>query len=234
MVINKLVILITSTILFFVVVFSKGSVQFHRIEAFHSWHAVTFSPLSSRRRRTLISTRHCSFRPRRIVWTDTGTYSSVVRNMILWNEFGLSFFTRSFEPTGKCLELPETTTITPTTSSNSTNTNRIRSNDTTAVYSNSTAMTSFELRVREAAAAEVEAISIGTHYSVQQHTYEVTTTTTTTTTKISSGYQRIEEWDEIQRAKAKNGTWEERVQFDGQKYGNQWNQNEILRRHLKF
>lgn len=212
--ITKLVIRITATIIFFVVVVSKGSVQFHRIEAFHSWHVVTFSPVSTRRRRsTILPTRHCMFRPRNLVWTDTNTYDSVVRNMIRWNDF--SFLTELFERTEKRLEQPETA-----------------ESPTTAAYSNSTTMTSFELRVREAAAAEVEAISIGTHYSVQQHTYEVTTTTTTTT--ITSGYQRIEEWDEIQRAKAKNGTWEERVQFDGQKYGNQWNQNEILRRHLKF
>ena len=47
----------------------------------------------------------------------------------------------------------------------------------------------------------------------------------------SKGYQRIEEWD---AQRTKNGTsWEERVQFDGQRYGNQFQQNEILRKNLK-
>ena len=43
-------------------------------------------------------------------------------------------------------------------------------------------------------------------------------------------YQRIEEWDAEQ--KAKGLSWEEKVQFDGQRYGNQVKQNDILRRHL--
>jgi len=47
-------------------------------------------------------------------------------------------------------------------------------------------------------------------------------------------YQRIEEWDAEQKQKAKSGTlsWEEKVQFDGQRHGNQYRQNEILRKHL--
>jgi hypothetical protein len=49
------------------------------------------------------------------------------------------------------------------------------------------------------------------------------------------GYQRVEEWDREQRELAKKGTlsWEERVQFDGQRHGNRFQQNEILRHHLK-
>jgi hypothetical protein len=45
-------------------------------------------------------------------------------------------------------------------------------------------------------------------------------------------YQRAEEWDAEQRAKSK-GSWEERVQFDGQRFGNQVKQDAILRQHLK-
>ena len=45
------------------------------------------------------------------------------------------------------------------------------------------------------------------------------------------GYQRIEEWD-AQRTKD-DMSWEERVQFDGRRYGNQYQQNEILRKNLK-
>lgn len=44
-------------------------------------------------------------------------------------------------------------------------------------------------------------------------------------------YQRIEDWDAEQKAKGQN-SWEERVQFDGQRFGNQVKQNDILRRHL--
>jgi hypothetical protein len=45
------------------------------------------------------------------------------------------------------------------------------------------------------------------------------------------GYQRIEEWD-AQRTKD-DMSWEERVQFEGRRFGNQYLQNEILRRNLK-
>jgi len=44
-------------------------------------------------------------------------------------------------------------------------------------------------------------------------------------------YQRAEDWDAERQA---NGTmtWEEKVQFDGQRHGNRVNQNDILRHHL--
>mmetsp|Transcript_1739 Transcript_1739/g.2640 ORF Transcript_1739/g.2640 Transcript_1739/m.2640 type:complete len:128 (+) Transcript_1739:119-502(+) len=48
--------------------------------------------------------------------------------------------------------------------------------------------------------------------------------------KGGGGYQRIEEWDEQSK---QNLSWEEKVQFDGQRFGNQFNQNEILRKNLK-
>jgi len=56
------------------------------------------------------------------------------------------------------------------------------------------------------------------------------TTTTTTTTK---GYQKIEDWDAEQKTQ-KNGTlsWEQKVQFDGLRNGNQIRQNDILMRHI--
>jgi hypothetical protein len=44
-------------------------------------------------------------------------------------------------------------------------------------------------------------------------------------------YQRIEEWD-AQRS-ADNLSWGQKVQFDGQLYGNRFRQNEILRKNLK-
>jgi hypothetical protein len=48
-----------------------------------------------------------------------------------------------------------------------------------------------------------------------------------------SKYVRVEEWDAEEQRKMKSSNWEERVQFDGQLYGNRFNQNEILRHHLK-
>jgi hypothetical protein len=47
------------------------------------------------------------------------------------------------------------------------------------------------------------------------------------------GYQRVEDWDREQQEQAKSLSWEERVQFDGQRHGNRFQQNEILRHHLK-
>mmetsp|Transcript_11717 Transcript_11717/g.27842 ORF Transcript_11717/g.27842 Transcript_11717/m.27842 type:complete len:159 (+) Transcript_11717:351-827(+) len=44
-------------------------------------------------------------------------------------------------------------------------------------------------------------------------------------------YQRIEEWDAERTAKGEL-SWEEKVQFDGQMYGNQLKQDSILRRQL--
>mmetsp|Transcript_17642 Transcript_17642/g.22265 ORF Transcript_17642/g.22265 Transcript_17642/m.22265 type:complete len:159 (-) Transcript_17642:816-1292(-) len=45
------------------------------------------------------------------------------------------------------------------------------------------------------------------------------------------GYVPIEQWEE-ERSKD-SLSWEEKVQFDGQRYGNQFQQNEILRKNLK-
>ncbi len=48
------------------------------------------------------------------------------------------------------------------------------------------------------------------------------------------GYQRIEDWEAKQQEARKNGdlTWEEKVQFDGQRFGNQVRQNDILMRQI--
>lgn len=50
-------------------------------------------------------------------------------------------------------------------------------------------------------------------------------------TNGTKGYVPIEQWDK--ERKRDDMTWEERVQFDGQKFGNRFNQNEILRHNLK-
>jgi len=45
------------------------------------------------------------------------------------------------------------------------------------------------------------------------------------------GYVPIEQWD---REKSQDGTsWEEKVRFDGQRFGDRFQQNEILRKNLK-
>jgi hypothetical protein len=53
-----------------------------------------------------------------------------------------------------------------------------------------------------------------------------------TTQKKRRGYVRAEEWEKEQQQKAKEMSWDERVQFEGQRHGNRFNQNEILRHHL--
>mmetsp|Transcript_29355 Transcript_29355/g.79471 ORF Transcript_29355/g.79471 Transcript_29355/m.79471 type:complete len:177 (+) Transcript_29355:365-895(+) len=49
--------------------------------------------------------------------------------------------------------------------------------------------------------------------------------------KPKGKYQPIEEWDAERKAKGEL-SWEEKVQFDGQRFGNQVKQDSILRRHL--
>lgn len=175
---------------------------------------VTFLPLrTERRKRSSRFWRYLSTQNEHTVLakSDDYTFPSVMLNMLPWKDDGLSHFARSLEETRKRMGLPDD----------------LLSRNSTVVYANSTTTTtSFEVRVREAAAAaEEESLQVFKRHIVQQK-YEGSSS--------SSRYQRIEEWDEVQRAKAKNGTWEERVQFDGLRHGNQYNQNEILRRHLKF
>jgi hypothetical protein len=54
------------------------------------------------------------------------------------------------------------------------------------------------------------------------------------TTTPTKGYQRIEDWESEQKELQKNGTmtWEERVQFDGLRNGNQIRQLDILMRQI--
>lgn len=54
--------------------------------------------------------------------------------------------------------------------------------------------------------------------------------TTVSVTKTTN-YVRAEVWD-AQVYKKSNMTWEERVQFDGQRHGDRFMQNEILRKNL--
>ena len=62
------------------------------------------------------------------------------------------------------------------------------------------------------------------------------TESTPTTPKKTGGYQRVEDWDAEQKRKKANGelSWEERVQFDGLREGNQVKQNDILRKNLNM
>jgi len=50
----------------------------------------------------------------------------------------------------------------------------------------------------------------------------------------TAGYVRAEDWEAEQEEKRKNGSlsWEERVQFEGQRSGDRFKQNEILRHNL--
>ena len=67
---------------------------------------------------------------------------------------------------------------------------------------------------------------------------EATTTTehSTPPKQKTGGYQRVEDWDAEQKRKKANGelSWEERVQFDGLREGNQVKQNDILRKNLNM
>ena len=68
----------------------------------------------------------------------------------------------------------------------------------------------------------------GTQLSAMSNSWNSTAVTS------SSGYKKVEEWDEEQREKDDKGeyTWEQRAQFDGQRNGNKYRQNEILRHNL--
>lgn len=53
----------------------------------------------------------------------------------------------------------------------------------------------------------------------------------TKTPKKAGKYQSIEDWDSQRNSKGEM-TWEERAQFEGQKFGDQVKQDSILRRQL--
>lgn len=73
------------------------------------------------------------------------------------------------------------------------------------------------------------------HKTIAAHPISNSTETSGTTNSTGgSKYVRAEVWEEQERERAKSSSnWEERVQFDGQVHGNRFNQNEILRHHLK-
>ena len=70
-------------------------------------------------------------------------------------------------------------------------------------------------------------------FTTLQNSTTTTDDTSTTETQKKKGYVRAEEWDAAQNKKRADLSWEERVQFDGQRYGNRFAQNEILRKNLK-
>jgi hypothetical protein len=59
-----------------------------------------------------------------------------------------------------------------------------------------------------------------------------TTNTMDDTEKRQRGYQRPEDWEAEQEAEKGLLSWDEKVQFDGQRDGNRFQQNEILRRNI--
>lgn len=58
-----------------------------------------------------------------------------------------------------------------------------------------------------------------------------TSKNTSTKPAVTGKYQRIEDWEADRQQKGEL-TWEEKVQFDGQRFGNQVRQNDILSRHI--
>lgn len=47
------------------------------------------------------------------------------------------------------------------------------------------------------------------------------------------GYRPIEEWEEEEKRRGADMSWHERVKYDGQRFGDQVRQNDILQRHLQ-
>lgn len=88
-----------------------------------------------------------------------------------------------------------------------------------------------------AAASDPEAFERMSLNEQQQPTASVTTNETAETKDEGKPgkYVSVEEWEESYQQSKKDGTisWEERVQMEGQKYGDQYKQNEILRRNMK-
>ena len=58
------------------------------------------------------------------------------------------------------------------------------------------------------------------------------TTAMASSSTPKKGYVRAEEWDA--QTKRADLSWEERVQFDGQRHGDRFMQNEILRKNLNY
>ena len=76
--------------------------------------------------------------------------------------------------------------------------------------------------------------------NISDTTYDSVSNSTSTDSAESSspsqkkkGYVPIEQWDENRSKNPDKLSWDEKVQFDGQRFGNQFKQNEILRKNLK-
>lgn len=81
--------------------------------------------------------------------------------------------------------------------------------------------------------AQFEALALGSTDNNSTDSASSSTSAQQQQQQPKTGYVRVEEWDEQQRSNA-NSSWEEQVQFDGQRYGNGFQQNEILRKNLKY
>ena len=82
----------------------------------------------------------------------------------------------------------------------------------------------------------IKRITSNSQQLIQQNQAKSTSTTNSiddenSKEKSVGKYKRIEEWDSERKA---NGelSWEEKVQFDGQRFGNQVKQDNILRHHI--
>mmetsp|Transcript_23380 Transcript_23380/g.28723 ORF Transcript_23380/g.28723 Transcript_23380/m.28723 type:complete len:194 (+) Transcript_23380:144-725(+) len=116
--------------------------------------------------------------------------------------------------------------------------NRFSTNVSTLTYMTKTDGDNFEELLRAARDPK----SFEDYVSKQQQLKNIKTQDTTVSTqnkqedegqsvRKKKGYVPIEEWDE-ERSKD-SMSWENKVQFDGQRFGNQFQQNEILRKNLK-
>mmetsp|Transcript_5542 Transcript_5542/g.11323 ORF Transcript_5542/g.11323 Transcript_5542/m.11323 type:complete len:153 (-) Transcript_5542:345-803(-) len=72
-------------------------------------------------------------------------------------------------------------------------------------------------------------LSVQEHEQQQQLQQQANNTVTTEEKPKKTGYVRAEEWDAQHKA---DMSWDQKVAFDGQRYGNRFNQNEILRKNL--
>ncbi|KAG7348399.1 hypothetical protein IV203_017104 [Nitzschia inconspicua] len=83
--------------------------------------------------------------------------------------------------------------------------------------------------------AFIKRITSSNNDDIQQQRNDASTsgkpTSAGTTDSPRGTYKRIEEWDEERKAKGEL-TWEEKVQFEGQRFGNRVKQDNILRHHI--
>jgi hypothetical protein len=138
-----------------------------------------------------------------------------------------------------CHNIPTTYGFLPTTSSSS---SKIMSSSSPSLPSSKQSNTllygsssdQFKQKPGESDIAFIKRITNNSQQLIQQTTSTSTNSTSaddSISEKPVGKYQRIEEWDSERKA---NGqlTWEEKVQFDGQRFGNQVKQDHILRHHI--